>query len=133
MLYSTSDNDREIEVTKEGLEKLAVSTSASQNGCKESEIGALQSPASEEDEGSGTSKTTDEEEVKEEKDVSQKSVDPIRWYGVLVPPALRAAQSQFISAVEGPIPRVANLSKEMRILEIEVGRTRKTMKKLGKV
>jgi hypothetical protein len=83
------------------------------------------------EEGDGSSKAKYGENAKEE-ETNSKPIDPIRWYGVLVPPALRAAQSQFVSAVEGPIPRVVNLSKELKILEIEVGRTRKTMKKLGK-
>ncbi|OCK81822.1 hypothetical protein K432DRAFT_403444 [Lepidopterella palustris CBS 459.81] len=59
-----------------------------------------------------------------------KSVDPLRWYGLLVPPALRSAQASFIQAVEGPIPRLVTLSKELRSLEIDIGRTRKQIRKM---
>jgi hypothetical protein len=110
-------NIRTIEETKDGLEKFTILSPVSQDD----------SEAEEDDE----STSADKKEAKE--DDESKPVDPIRWYGVLVPPTLRTAQSQFVSAVEGPIPRVINLSKELRNLEIDIGRTRKTMKKLGKV
>lgn len=61
------------------------------------------------------------------------SRDPIRWFGVLVPPPLRSAQSKFIEIVEGPIPRLVTLTKETRTLEIEIGRARKLIKKLEKL
>jgi hypothetical protein len=59
-----------------------------------------------------------------------KSVDPLRWFGILVPPALRSTQSSFIAAIEGPIPQLANISRELRSQEIEIGRVRKQIKKL---
>jgi hypothetical protein len=68
-----------------------------------------------------------------DEETDSKLVDPIRWYGILVPPALRTAQTQFVSAIEGPMPQVIGLSKDLRNLEIDIGRTRKAMKKLGKV
>ncbi|KAJ9641460.1 hypothetical protein H2199_005430 [Coniosporium tulheliwenetii] len=43
--------------------------------------------------------------------------DPITMFGILTPPALRAAQSSFVKAVEGPG------------LEVEVGRARKALRK----
>ena len=58
------------------------------------------------------------------------STDSIRWFGILVPPALRAAQASFVSAVEEPVPRVATLIKELRKQEIDIGRLRKQIKKL---
>ncbi|PVH92829.1 hypothetical protein DM02DRAFT_662574 [Periconia macrospinosa] len=56
--------------------------------------------------------------------------DPLRWFGILVPSALRSAQSYFVSAVEGPLSQIANLSKELRQQEMEIGRLRKQLKKL---
>ncbi|KAF2648675.1 hypothetical protein K491DRAFT_684495 [Lophiostoma macrostomum CBS 122681] len=56
--------------------------------------------------------------------------DPIRWFGILVPPALRSAQSSFISAVEGPVPNLAALTKDLRRQEIDVARLRKQIRKL---
>lgn len=58
------------------------------------------------------------------------SNDPIRWFGVLVPPPLRSAQTSFITAVEGPITSLSTLLKDIRQQEIEIGRTRKQIKKL---
>ncbi|KAF9734941.1 hypothetical protein PMIN06_011020 [Paraphaeosphaeria minitans] len=56
--------------------------------------------------------------------------DPLRWFGVLVPPALRAAQASFATAVESPVTELSNLLKELRQQEIEIGRVRKQIKKL---
>ncbi|KAF2205949.1 hypothetical protein GQ43DRAFT_467654 [Delitschia confertaspora ATCC 74209] len=59
-----------------------------------------------------------------------KNTDPLRWFGILVPPTLRAAQISFISVVEGSIPQLASLTKDLRRLEIDIGRLRKQIKKL---
>ncbi|KAF2275932.1 uncharacterized protein EI97DRAFT_450721 [Westerdykella ornata] len=56
--------------------------------------------------------------------------DPLRWFGILVPSALRSSQSSFISAVEGPIPEIATLINSIRKQEIEIGRLRKQIRKL---
>ncbi|KAJ4357371.1 uncharacterized protein N0V89_001946 [Didymosphaeria variabile] len=74
------------------------------------------------------SKADDPTEKDEEK--KSPSNDPIRWFGVLVPPALRSAQASFVSAVEGPVVEISNLVKELRQQEIEIGRVRKQIKKL---
>lgn len=55
---------------------------------------------------------------------------PLRWFGILVPPALRTAQSTFASAVEGPIPQLASLVKDLRKQEVDIARLRKQIKKL---
>lgn len=57
-------------------------------------------------------------------------VDPIRWFGVLVPPALHSAKSSFVSAVEGPVAHLATLAMDLRKLEMDIGRLRKQIKKL---
>jgi hypothetical protein len=56
--------------------------------------------------------------------------DPLRWFGILVPPALRSAQSAFVSAVEEPIPELANLAGSLRNQEITIQRLRKQIRKL---
>ncbi|KAK8143590.1 hypothetical protein G3M48_006993 [Beauveria asiatica] len=51
--------------------------------------------------------------------------DPIRWFGVLVPQALRDAQRHARTAVQDVIPRLASVEAEMAHVEIEVRRARK--------
>ncbi|KAL8784543.1 MAG: hypothetical protein Q9213_003891 [Squamulea squamosa] len=57
--------------------------------------------------------------------------DPLKWFGILVPPTLRASQASFRKVVIETIPVLANLSKEMKSMEIEIRRTRKKIRKLG--
>ena len=54
--------------------------------------------------------------------------DPLRWFGILVPPALREAQIEFANGLENVLP-LCNLNLEMEELEIEIRRVRK---RLGK-
>ena len=56
--------------------------------------------------------------------------DPLRWFGILVPPALRTAQSSFVNGVEGSIAKLVGLAAELRSIESEVSKARKAMKKL---
>ena len=58
--------------------------------------------------------------------------DPIRWFGILVPPALRSAQSTFTDAVQNLIPSLAAVVAEMRNFEIEIARLRKKIAKKQK-
>ena len=55
--------------------------------------------------------------------------DPIHMFGVLAPPVLRQAQGSFVQAVVGSVSRLVELDGEMRELEIEIRRTRKTLAK----
>ncbi|KAL4970019.1 uncharacterized protein BDV14DRAFT_195557 [Aspergillus stella-maris] len=50
--------------------------------------------------------------------------DPIRWYGILVPPSLRSAQKSFIEAVESSLPELASTVVEMQTTEKEISRLR---------
>ncbi|KAE8351492.1 hypothetical protein BDV28DRAFT_136986 [Aspergillus coremiiformis] len=59
-----------------------------------------------------------------------RSSDPIRWYGILVPPFLRRAQKFFTEAVGGPLPELASVVAEMQIVEKEVKRVRSEIDKL---
>jgi hypothetical protein len=61
---------------------------------------------------------------------TEKLTDPLRWFGILVPPALRTAQSTFVGAVEGAIPQLATVVRDLRAQEIEIGRLRKQIKKM---
>ena len=56
--------------------------------------------------------------------------DPIKWFGLLVPPALRSSQAYFRGAVGDNIPALVNVDNEMKEVEIEIRRTRKRLGKL---
>ena len=56
--------------------------------------------------------------------------DPIKWFGLLVPPALRLTQAYFRGAVGDTIPALVNVDNEMKEVEIEIRRTRKRLGKL---
>lgn len=58
-----------------------------------------------------------------------RSLDPITWYGILVPPALRSAQKSFMGGVEGQVPALASVVVEMRAVEREVERVRQALDK----
>jgi hypothetical protein len=73
----------------------------------------------------------DEAELSIEK-ISVDTKDPIQWFGVLVPPFLKDCQKHFSNFVDTTITEILSLDHQMRQLEIEVGRTRKAIKKQGK-
>ncbi|RDW86180.1 uncharacterized protein DSM5745_02822 [Aspergillus mulundensis] len=58
---------------------------------------------------------------------AKRSCDPIRWYGILVPPSLRSAQKSFTEAVEGSLPELAGIVVEMRAAEKEISRLREDL------
>ncbi|MCJ1226137.1 hypothetical protein MMC12_002786 [Toensbergia leucococca] len=62
-----------------------------------------------------------------EKDGTEKKAkarDPLHWFGILVPPALRSTQKEFKNAVLTIIPALANIVQEMMELEVEIKRMR---------
>ena len=61
--------------------------------------------------------------------VSNATQDSLKWFGILVPPTLRASQSNFKDAVADLIPALASVSKEMTEVELEVRRARKRLRK----
>lgn len=76
----------------------------------------------------GGEETEAEAEVGEKKAAATAATaakNPIRWFGVLVPQALREAQSQSIKVAEDIIPRLVSVEAEMAHVEIEVRRARK--------
>ncbi|KAL8820961.1 MAG: hypothetical protein Q9223_000915 [Gallowayella weberi] len=86
----------------------------------------------------GKSAETRQTIQKEDSETSQRETssepaipDPLKWFGILVPPALRATQMSFKHAVIEAIPLLANLTNEMKSMEIEIRRMRKKIKRLG--
>jgi hypothetical protein len=61
---------------------------------------------------------------KEEKQTTKRT-DPLKWFGILIPMALRQAQAQAIESVEHIIPRLVSVDSEMAEVEIQVRRARK--------
>lgn len=68
--------------------------------------------------------TTTEESTKKKKKIFR-SDDPISWYGILVPSSLKSAQRSFIEAVDGSVPQIVSVMKEMRCVEEMVYELRK--------
>ncbi|KAL6713577.1 hypothetical protein ACLMJK_009042 [Lecanora helva] len=78
---------------------------------------------------SETKDATDSKTQYSDQKVTDNSRDPLRWFGVLIPQALRDAQCSFTSGVESHVPALASITKEMKGLEIEIRRARKKAKK----
>ncbi|KAK5212893.1 hypothetical protein LTR99_002897 [Exophiala xenobiotica] len=55
------------------------------------------------------------------------SKDPLRWYGILVPPALRQCQNQFRSMVSSTIPELLNATSAMQSLEAQIWDVRREL------
>lgn len=72
-------------------------------------------------------KATGENEVDDKKAEKNqtKPRDPLKWFGILTPMALRQAQTQAMEAVEQVIPRLVSVDAEMADVEIQVRRARK--------
>ncbi|KAL4894133.1 hypothetical protein BDV59DRAFT_175906 [Aspergillus ambiguus] len=56
-----------------------------------------------------------------------RSSDPLRWYGILVPPSLRSAQRSFTDAVEGHLAELASVVVEMQMAEKDIARVREEL------
>ncbi|MCJ1259729.1 hypothetical protein MMC24_007568 [Lignoscripta atroalba] len=50
--------------------------------------------------------------------------DPLKWFGILVPPSLRSAQADFRAAIIEGVPALANAMLDLRAIEKEVARLR---------
>lgn len=90
-----------------------------------------------EDDGSSTlPNLTKQDDMKaEEHHTDPKSrleSDPMRWFGILVPQELRAAQSSFSSAVDETIADAVNAAKRLREFEVEIRKVRKEIRKAEK-
>lgn len=64
-------------------------------------------------------------------DSEQSPRDPLNWFGILLPPALRQSQAAFESAATDTVPSLASTAKEMKDIELEVRRTRKRLRRAG--
>ncbi|KAF2225330.1 hypothetical protein BDZ85DRAFT_280506 [Elsinoe ampelina] len=55
--------------------------------------------------------------------------DPIKWFGILVPPQLRSCQKSFLDMATGPIIDAINASRSLREVETNIRKTRKDIRK----
>lgn len=85
----------------------------------------------------------------DEKNGKDTPVNPLRWYGILVPPELKRAQGSFSAAIsdatdtkgpdgdatsdhESPMTTAANAARGLREIETELRKTRKAVRKAEK-
>lgn len=60
-----------------------------------------------------------------------KPCDPIKWFGILIPAALRTAQSDFVACFDnGHIAQAAQSARRLRLLEAEIRRVRKEARRV---
>jgi hypothetical protein len=91
------------------------------------------------------SKPKEDEEMKSDQAEEPKPTNPLRWFGVLVPPELRRAQSAFTAALgdssaseesdetcKSPVADAVNAARGMRDIEAEIRKIRKAVKKAEK-
>ena len=55
--------------------------------------------------------------------------DPLVWFGILVPPALRQAQNHFVAAAGDPVAEAVNAARGLRAMELEIRKVRKALRK----
>ncbi|KAI9854823.1 MAG: hypothetical protein M1830_006506 [Pleopsidium flavum] len=76
-------------------------------------------------------KNAEENEAKNASRVKVSNCDPLNWFGILVPPALRVAQASFSDAVTHSILLMAGVELEMQIVEEEIRNIRRELRKGG--
>jgi hypothetical protein len=91
------------------------------------------------------SKPNGDEEKKSDQAEESKPTNPLRWFGVLVPPELKRAQTAFSAALgdsfaseesdetcKSPFADAVNAARAMRDIEAELRKTRKAVRKAEK-
>lgn len=56
--------------------------------------------------------------------------DPLRWFGVFVPQALRTSQKHFTESLGVIVNELSSVDSRMKALEIEIRRAKKQLSKL---
>jgi hypothetical protein len=74
-----------------------------------------------------------QEDKPEDKEKAHNKVrDPLHWYGILVPPSLRASQKSFNSAIHDPVIDAANSAQALHRVDMDIRKLRKDIKKAEK-
>lgn len=114
------DDHDEMEQKMNSLQLCKSTNGATQDTQDQPELSAATTPTEERSESTIP---------KADETVKKKRSDPIHMFGLLVPQALRQAQSAFIEVVELSVPRSIELDVAMKEIEIEIRRTRKFLGK----
>lgn len=153
---SSNACDSDDESIPSGPQRLAISL--------DSEISESTAKSSEKDESDksepvqqpsppGTPEPESKQEPNEDEKLDQKErgklVNPLRWFGILVPPELRRAQASFSMVLDNPsstdesldtptgwtdspLTRAINAARDLRNVEFEIRKVRKAVKKAEK-
>lgn len=73
--------------------------------------------------------TTDQEETPEDLKRKNLAMNPLRWFGVLVPPDLRSSQKSFAAGVDNAVADAVNAARAMREIEVAIRKARKDIQK----
>ncbi|KAM0245877.1 hypothetical protein ACHAQJ_010422 [Trichoderma viride] len=93
---------------------------------EKADIGTIQEKSTDStEEKHGSEEQQNDRYGKEEKKRKKPNSNPLHWFGLLVPPSLRTAQTLSIQAVEEALPRLVSVNAEMEHVEIEIRRARK--------
>ena len=90
-------------------------------------------PATPEHDVSSDARQSDDEQKNEKPSAAHKSPlesDPLRWFGIFIPSALRSAQASFSSAVGDAVADAVNSAKGMRECEVEIRKSRKEIRRV---
>lgn len=119
----------EVRDVEEGADKVTWEVVKATEPEAESDTPKSEKKTQDDKEGDTEDDDDDDDESREEKAKPEAkkpiSKDPIRWFGLLTPLALRQTQASAIDTVERVIPRLVTVDAEMRQVEIEVRRARK--------
>lgn len=61
---------------------------------------------------------------------NEQNKDPIKWFGILVPQCLRAAQAHFSTSLDTSVADLVHVTAEMRRHEHEISRLRKDLRRM---
>jgi len=119
---SPSTKDSTKDSNKESTEKSPDS--------KKNHNGETQEDKADEQEERDNAKGQEQEAKSDDKEKAHNKVrDPLHWYGILVPPSLRASQKSFKSAIHDPVIDAANLAQALHRVDMDIRKLRKDVKK----
>jgi len=122
---SPSTKDSNKDSNKESIEK-------SPDSKKDHNRETQENKADEQEERDNAEGQEQEAKSDDKEKAHNKVRNPLHWYGILVPPSLRASQKSFNSAIHGPVINAANLAQALRRVDMDIRKLRKDIKKAEK-